>query len=554
MSRRRWTALLAGAALPATLLLTGTSTAATYGAATSAGATEPQRRPGATAVLTSGPDRPHTLVRRPMSLHAGTSPTSIVVRYSGFTPEAQAAFEYAAGIWEQLLHSTVPIEVDASFATLPPGVLGGARADNYLMNFPGAPRADTWYADALANALAGKDLDTDPTSDAEILARFSSANPDWYFGTDGNTPFGKDDFVTAVLHELGHGLGFSGSMLVSAGLGYVSEGDPREQPFPYDTFVRTGAGRSVLAIASPSLELAAALQGGDLWFDGPKTLAAATANGLGRPRLYAPPVFQQGSSYSHLDEATYAGVNANALMTPMLNGGEAVHNPGPLALAMLADTGWPLAGSTPTASPSPSTSSSPSPTSSPSPGAQPAGISLGVDVPTITAGNAPLVGGFVTGADSRPVAGAPVTLYAKPYGTTAYTAVTTMTSGSDGFYSTPVRPNVQTAYLARTGSVQSSGVVVYVHNRVNVSSPRPGTVPSRTTIRGDLDPDFASVRVGVGTLRNGRFTYLTQGVGDATGNFAIPVSLPRGTYTLVVYTSARQGTLKGAKGLGVTVP
>ena len=530
MTRRRWTALLAVAALPATLLLAGLSPAAA-----SLPAAEPlQRRTGDVAVLADGPDRPHTFVRRPMTLHATPSPTRIVVRYTGFTTEAQAAFEYAADIWEQLLHSAVPIEVDASFVTLPAGILGGARADNYLMNFPGAPQPNTWYADALANALAGRDLD----DDAELVARFTSTNPDWYFGTDGRTPPGKDDFVTAVLHELGHGLGFSGSMIVNAGLGYVSEGDSREQPFPYDRFVRTGAGVPLLSLDSPSLELASALQGNDLWFDGPR----ATAAGFGRPRLYAPAVFQPGSSYSHLDEGTYAGGSINALMTPVLHGGEAVHNPGPIALAMLADTGWPLAGEAP---PSPSPGG-------PAP-AEPAGISLAVDVPTITAGNAPLVGGFVTSADNRPLAGRQVTLLAKPYATTAYTALTTVTTDADGFFVTSVRPDVQTGYVARVGSVQSSPLVVYVHNRVNVAAPRPSTIPSRTTVRGDLDPGFASVRVGVGTIIGGRFRYLTQGVGDATGNFTIPVTLPRGTYTLVVYTSARQGTLKGAKGITVTV-
>jgi len=34
----------------------------------------------------------------------------------------------------------------------------------------------------------------------------------WYFGTDANTPAGLIDFVTVVLHEIGHGIGFIGSM------------------------------------------------------------------------------------------------------------------------------------------------------------------------------------------------------------------------------------------------------------------------------------------------------------------------------------------------------
>ncbi|MCK7534680.1 MAG: hypothetical protein MZV63_28610 [Marinilabiliales bacterium] len=36
----------------------------------------------------------------------------------------------------------------------------------------------------------------------------------WYFGTDGNTPELLYDFVTVVLHEIGHGLGFTGFFLL----------------------------------------------------------------------------------------------------------------------------------------------------------------------------------------------------------------------------------------------------------------------------------------------------------------------------------------------------
>ena len=43
--------------------------------------------------------------------------------------------------------------------------------------------------------------------------------PDWYFGTDGNTPAGDFDFVTVVMHELAHGLGYAGTMSYDDGVG-----------------------------------------------------------------------------------------------------------------------------------------------------------------------------------------------------------------------------------------------------------------------------------------------------------------------------------------------
>ena len=44
-----------------------------------------------------------------------------------------------------------------------------------------------------------------------------SSTASYYFGTDGNCPADKYDFVQLVMHEIGHGIGFIGSMKVSEG-------------------------------------------------------------------------------------------------------------------------------------------------------------------------------------------------------------------------------------------------------------------------------------------------------------------------------------------------
>ena len=71
--------------------------------------------------------------------------------------------------------------------------------------------AGTWYPVALANALAGSDID--PGGD-DIDATFNSSIGTtcpfpsvWYYGLDGNAG-SNIDFVSVLLHELGHGLGF----------------------------------------------------------------------------------------------------------------------------------------------------------------------------------------------------------------------------------------------------------------------------------------------------------------------------------------------------------
>lgn len=256
------------------------------------------------------------------------------VTYSGFTPQAQAAFQYAVAIWQSLLTSDVPITVEAYFSTdLEMGILGGAAVNSYFAGFPGAPRPQTFYPASLANKLAGVDLE--PTR-LDITAVFNANYSDWYYGTDGRTPPDKFDLVTVVLHELAHGLGFAGSVRLRNGV--ISYGfGSAEWPAIYDRFTQNGAGQPILSFPNRSPALAAQVTGNNLFFSAPATNAA---NG-GRPaKLFAPNPWQPGSSYAHLDEATYGRGNPNALMTPAIGRGEAIHNPGPVALAMLADMGW----------------------------------------------------------------------------------------------------------------------------------------------------------------------------------------------------------------------
>ncbi|MGE3672793.1 MAG: MYXO-CTERM sorting domain-containing protein [Polyangiaceae bacterium] len=131
--------------------------------------------------------------------------------------QRRIAFEYAAQIWGELLDSPVTIVVEAQFSALTcsgtSAVLGSAGTNFVFQDFPGAPSAGTWYHSALADSLAGVDL---APGVADISAHFNGDldNPSclgsvgWYYGLDGQA--GSDiDLVQVLLHELGHGLGFS---------------------------------------------------------------------------------------------------------------------------------------------------------------------------------------------------------------------------------------------------------------------------------------------------------------------------------------------------------
>ncbi len=272
---------------------------------------------------------------------------------SPWSAEAKNAFQYAVNIWATTLSSSQTIVVDACWKSdMGSNVLGTARSTSYHSGFANAPHTGTWYPVALANALSNSDLNDSDShdwdkdgndADSEILANFSSTF-NWYYGTDGNTPPNKVDFASVVLHELGHGLGFIGSMNYddgtaspecngTAGVGCWGYGT--SYPFIYDRFTQDNSGTGLIAYTNNSTALGDALTSTNVFFHGPN---ANAANGGSRVELYAPSNWKPGSSYSHLDES-FNGTE-NALMTYSLGSGSSEHSPGPVMLGMFKDMGW----------------------------------------------------------------------------------------------------------------------------------------------------------------------------------------------------------------------
>jgi hypothetical protein len=232
-------------------------------------------------------------------------------------------FEKAAQIWEQKLSSNVPVVVAANFDVLfcnaGSAVLGGAGPVNIAYNFPNAPQPLTWYHLALANALAGYDIDG---AVVDITATFNSDidNNDaclnarnWYLGLDNNS--GSDiDLLAVVLHEIAHGLGSST---------FVDEatGQWLSMPDAFGSFIRDNSLGQQWTQMSDAERIVSAINTGNLVWTGAQVTASSGSltggtDGSGRVKLYAPNPVEQGSSISHWDTTA----TPSLLMEPFITG------------------------------------------------------------------------------------------------------------------------------------------------------------------------------------------------------------------------------------------
>ena len=259
---------------------------------------------------------------------------NISVNYTGFTPEAQAAFQRAVDIWSSLLITTIPIEIEASFDSLDSDALAAAAPSTFFCTTMNCAPV------GLVNQLVDEDRKPD---EPDIEMTFSSSD-DWYFELDGQPGEGQHDFVSLALHEIGHGLGFYDSFRIDESTEEAEYGLGDDNiPTIFDLHIfDTEINRLVDEdeYTNPSTELTDAVTGITLFWAGPKTL---TANGGFYPvLLWVPEEYDLGSSIAHLDEYAYPPGAPNALMTPSSSPGEAAASleVGPLVLAMLGDMGW----------------------------------------------------------------------------------------------------------------------------------------------------------------------------------------------------------------------
>ena len=274
----------------------------------------------------------------------GAGSTLVLNKISGFDgtvgAQRETAYKAAMAIWADILVSKVPIRIDAEWEPLACSasgtVLGSAGPRLMTVNATVyGLTANTRYPAALYNAAKGSDV---LTSFSDIEATFNSAYGTatcnggaggWYYGTDGNAPAGKVDFVTTALHEIGHGLGVI-SVINSNG-GFSST-----NPAVYDRFLYNAELEVSLVSQTAAARALSMKKDGKLVWSGAEvnSLADELTAGVNNSRvqLYAPSTYNSGSSVSHFD----TDLTPNELMEPFLNNDATYQH----SAALLNDIGW----------------------------------------------------------------------------------------------------------------------------------------------------------------------------------------------------------------------
>ncbi len=268
-----------------------------------------------------------TSVFNPFVLRFATTPSA----------EVLAVFNKATEIWSQYLVSGVPIVVDVSWTNLGGNILGSAGPTTSYSNFDVSPFPSLYYPISLMEKLREKDQNNGV---ADITAQFNSSFSNWYIGTTGLPSTSQIDLLSVVLHEFGHGLGFSGYLDANTST------QKAYNPYPniFDNYVQDVSGTSMTntsVFPNNSNALFQLITGGNL-FQSNEGILSENANTIAK--LYAPSSFSSGSSVYHVDQARYQVGDPNALMTPSIAYGETTRDLGPIVKGLFKELGWTKAG------------------------------------------------------------------------------------------------------------------------------------------------------------------------------------------------------------------
>lgn len=254
--------------------------------------------------------------------------------FQNWTTEAKAAMNHVVDILDDLLNSSVTIVVDACYQLIDPqgNTLAWANPQNELTqsDVSALPIANRVYPIALANAISGADQNA---TGVELVAVANSAVQWDYCITGCVVASDKMDFVSTMVHEVLHGLGFKTTFHKDTDTG--TYGSP---PSVIDDYViRASDSKKLLDFANNSADLLAAMQmgSGTIALNAPSVLSVNRGNA---PFLYTPNPWEDGSSMSHWDDNH--PTNLGRMMNAATGNGPSSRIVDAITLEAMKDIGW----------------------------------------------------------------------------------------------------------------------------------------------------------------------------------------------------------------------
>jgi MYXO-CTERM domain-containing protein/uncharacterized repeat protein (TIGR01451 family) len=137
--------------------------------------------------------------------------------------QALIVFQTAAAMWGAALKSAVPIPIDSEFDSVTTNSTFACSADGTVLAYttpagylvdPDFPNPAAGYDIPLSNALLGTDTTPGMAQfQVNINGDLGTTKCDfpagWYFGLDTDIPASQISLLTTLLHEFGHGVGYS---------------------------------------------------------------------------------------------------------------------------------------------------------------------------------------------------------------------------------------------------------------------------------------------------------------------------------------------------------